>query len=111
VKLKDVLSSITGAFISAKSSMDRMSMEHSKQYQKEDLLSAANLPFFSISDVRLELRFAVGEIGRDNEVFVSVNTPSLEKLPPHVISTVEIKLTPQPLKLYKMEDGKTFNVS
>lgn len=110
VKLKDMLTSLAGAFVSAKSSMDKLSAEKSKEYQKEELLSTISLPFFSISDVKLDLKFAIRKVGRDNEILVSVDAQSLEKLPPHIISMAEIKLSPQPLKIYKMEDGKRIPV-
>lgn len=110
VKLKDVLTSVAGAFVSAKSSMDKLSAEKSKEYQKEELLSTISLPFFSISDIKLDLKFAIREVRQDNEVLVSVDAQSLEKLPPHIISMAEIKLLPQPLKVYKTEDGKRIPV-
>jgi len=106
IELSAALKNITSAFIAAKSNMDEVSAEIAKKYSENDVLSQLSLPFFTISDITLQLKFAIRETGKQGEVYVYIDSASLEKLPQNIISQIEIKLNPQSVKIYKTEEGK-----
>jgi hypothetical protein len=96
VKLDDILASITGALVNVKSHMDETSIEVAKKYIKNELMSPFSLPFFSISNVKLNLRFVIQkQSSRYEDTLVSVNSEYLKKLPKSIISEISLELNPQ----------------
>ncbi|MDH3339784.1 MAG: helix-hairpin-helix domain-containing protein [Nitrosopumilus sp.] len=96
VKLDDILTGITGALVNVKSHMDETSIEVAKKYIKNDLMSSLSLPFFSISNVKLNLRFVIQkQSSRYEDTLVSVNSEYLKKLPKSMISEINLELNPQ----------------
>ena len=104
-RLKDVVVAVTRVFIEAKASMDELSAETSRKYQQSELLSGQPLPFFALSDVSLQLKVALQERA-DGDVIVVIAAEALAKLPPHVLTQIDMKLTPQAVRTYQGEDGK-----
>jgi hypothetical protein len=111
IELSDVLKNITSAFIIAKDFMDETSLQIAKKYSENETLSLLSLPFFTISDVTLQLKFAIRETGEKGQVYVYVDTASLDKLPEHIVSQIEVKLNPQSIKVYKTEEGTAVHAS
>ena len=96
MKLDDILAGITGALVNVKSHMDETSIEVAKKYIKNELMSPLSLPFFSISNVKLNLRFVIQkQSSRYEDTLVSVNSEYLKKLPKSMISEINLELNPQ----------------
>jgi hypothetical protein len=96
VKLDDILASIAGALVNVKSHMDETSIEVAKKYIKNEPMSSLSLPFFSISNVKLNLRFVIQkQSSRYKDTLVSVNSEYLKKLPKPMISEISLELNPQ----------------
>lgn len=110
VKLVDVLSGTGCALLSAKVSMDLLSSQVSKDYEKDALLSLVSLPFFSFSDVTVDIKFAVANLGENNEVYVHIDSTSLQQLSQNIISHVELKVAQSKIRTYKDESGKSLHV-
>ncbi len=96
VSLNDILAGITSALVKTKSRMDETSLEIGKEYSGNKIMSNLSVPFFSISEVSLNLRFAIQNPGSKNEdLFVSVDSEYLEKLPDYAVSQLNLKLSPK----------------
>ena len=96
IKLEDILSGISSALVNVKNQMDETSIEVAKRYKENDVMSSLSLPFFSISSVKLNLRFAVQKrSSKVGNTRVSVNTEYLRKLPKSMISEISLELNPQ----------------
>jgi hypothetical protein len=96
VLLDDVLAGITTALIRTKSMMDETSLEIEKEYAADKILSNLSVPFYSISDVSLNLRFAIQNPGSKNEkLLVSVDSEYLERLPDYAVSELNLKISPK----------------
>ena len=57
MKLDDILGSIASALVDVKNQMDETSIEVARRYKEKEITSSLSLPFFSISNVKLNLRF------------------------------------------------------
>ena len=95
MKLSDVLAGITTALVNVKNQMDETSIEVAKKYVENEMMSSLSLPFFSISNVKLTLRFAIQKKSYKNEdTIVSVNPEYLRTLPESMISEISLELNP-----------------
>ena len=95
-KLDDILDGITSALVNVKNQMDETSIEVVKRYKEKEIMSSLSLPFFSISSVELNLRFAVQkQSSKIGDTIVSVNPKYLRKIPKSMISEISLELNPQ----------------
>lgn len=96
VRLNDILIGITSAVVNAKNEMNKTSLDIAKEWADDEMMSLLPLPFFSISEVSLNLRFVIQtNSSKKEDLLVSVNPEYLEKLPDYVVSQINLKLTPQ----------------
>ena len=96
VRLNDILTGITSAVVYAKNEMNKTSLDIVKEHTDDEMMSLLSMPFFSISEVSLNLRFAIQNPSSKKEDFlVSVNPEYLKKLPDYAVSQINLKLTPQ----------------
>lgn len=95
-KLGDILSGIASALVNVKHQMDETSIEVTKKYAQNKIMSSLSSPFFSISNVKLNLRFAIQKPSpKIEDTIISVNTEYLKKLPKFMISEISLELSPQ----------------
>jgi len=99
----------------AKRSLDATSVELAQAYWSDPVLRNLPPPYFSVPEMRIQLRFAVAEgapadstssargSGRRAQLRITVAAASLEKLPPHLISEMELRVTPQALRIFETE--------
>lgn len=110
--LTEVVASVLGAMVGAKRSLDSASAELAKIYWADPVLRSLPVPAFSIPEVTVHLRFAVVQVasapagGKTQAMRVIVDTASLEKLPAHLVSQLDIKLTPQSVRIYQTDVGE-----
>lgn len=96
VRLNDILIGITSAVVNAKNEMNKTSLDIAKEWADDEMMSLLPLPFFSISEVSLNLRFVIQtNSSKKEDLLVSVNPEYLEKLPDYVVSQINLKMTPQ----------------
>src|SRR5712691_2025175 len=107
VQIAEVLSSLLEAVVSAKRAMDGASAYLARIYLDDAILRSLPLPLFTLPDVTVRLKFAVADVKHSGgasaeptppRMWVIVDLSSLEKLPPHLVSEVELRLTPQALR-------------
>ena len=55
VRLNDILMGITSAVVNAKNEMNKTSLDIAKEWTGDEMMSLLPLPFFSISEVSLNL--------------------------------------------------------
>lgn len=112
-ELSDVMASLLSAFVSSKRSMDEKSAELARIYWADPVLRTLPLPIFTLPEVRIQLKIAVVQVSTatsagaetaNPRIRVIVDTPTLEKMPTHLISQVEFKITPQAVKAYQGEN-------
>lgn len=109
--LSDVLSSLLRAAVVARGAMDRASADLAKVYWADPILRSLPLPAFQIPEMKVRLKFIVSEVAPHegnagtpaSHMRVIVDLASLEKLPPHLVSEVELRLTPQMLRVSDAE--------
>jgi hypothetical protein len=110
--LSDVLSSLLRAAVDARGAMDRASAELAKAYWADPILRSLPLPAFTIPEMKVRLKFIVSDVAphegttaatRLPDMRVIVDRTSLEKLPPHLVSEIELRLTPQMLRVAEAE--------
>jgi hypothetical protein len=111
--LQEVLESVLSSLLEAKKSMDRKSAELARVYWADPVLRSLAVPAFNLPEITLNLRFAVDEVprartpsadGKDGVAMtVIVDTPTLIRMPEHLVSCIEIKLTMQEFKAYTAE--------
>ena len=95
-RLDDILDGITSALVNVKNQMDETSIKVAKRYKEKEIMSSLSLPFFSISSVKLNLRFVVQKQSSDiGDAIVSVNPKYLRKIPKSMISEISLELNPQ----------------
>ncbi|MEO5349316.1 MAG: hypothetical protein H7836_06695 [Magnetococcus sp. YQC-3] len=97
--------------LDAKSSMDKKSAELAKQYWSDPVLRNLEIPAFKIPDISIKLRFAVYEVGENDNagnasMKVIVDTPTLHRIPEHMVSQIEIRLTPHSLRAHNTEQSE-----
>jgi hypothetical protein len=110
-QLSDVLASLLRALVTARGAMDNASADLAKIYWADPVLRSMPLPAFSMPEVKVHLKFAVsgltssgGRLGTAaSDMRVVVDLPSLENLPAHLISELELRLTPQMLRAFEAE--------
>jgi len=96
MKLADILAGITTALINVKNQMDETSIEVAKKYAENEKMSSLSPHFFSISNVKLTLRFAIQkQSSKNKDTLVSVNPEYLRTLPESMISEINLELNPQ----------------
>lgn len=112
---EELLAGLLGAMTGAKRSLDAASVELAKAYWSDPILRNLPTPYFTVPEMRIHLRFAVAEVeagrptrsgrgaGRRAQLRITVDAPSLEKLPPHLISEMELRVTPQALRILETE--------
>ncbi len=107
VSLKTVVGGILQALREAKFLGDRESARLMETYRGDAALSAFSVPAFTISEVELELRFAVAsapEVRRKADIKVRITPEALKGLEPHHISTLKIKLSPVELRVFETRE-------
>ncbi len=103
------MSGLLGASLTARRSLDSATAELAKVYWADPVLRTLSLPAFTISEMTVRLKLVVARSqspakgAQGKTLFVIVDTASLEQLPPHLISEIEIKLSPQSVQLYGAE--------
>lgn len=108
-EMADVMSGLLAASITAKRSLDSATSELAKIYWADPVLRTLPLPAFGIAEVTVRLKFAIargqppakGAGGKG--LLVIVDTASLEQLPEHLVSEMEIKLSPRSVRVYEAE--------
>ena len=96
MKLDDIVSGISSALVNVKNQIDTASMESVKKYQKNEKMPSLSPSFFSISDVKINLRFTVQKASpKIEDTLVSVNTEYLKQLPKSMISEISLDLIPK----------------
>ncbi len=105
VLVSDVVTSLLRSVVAARSAMDATSAELASAYWADPILRTLPLPAFGIPEVKVRLRFAISDIARaparrgaappSPEMRIIVDLASLEKVPEHLISEIELRLTPQ----------------
>lgn len=110
--LTEVVASLLGALIGAQRSLDSASAELAKIYWADPVLRSLPVPVFSMPQVTVHLKFAVLQVEpspaevKTPTMRVIVDTPSLNKLPAHLVSQLEFKVTPQSVRIYKADGGE-----
>jgi hypothetical protein len=112
---EELLASLLGAMSGAKGSLDATSVELAKAYWSDPILRNLPPPYFTVPEMRIHLRFAVADVApakstrstrgsvRRPQLRITVAAASLEKLPPHLISEMELRVTPQTLRIFETE--------
>jgi hypothetical protein len=119
VELADVLAGLAQAVARAKQVMDETTRELAHAYSQDPLLRTLLLPYFTLPEVRMQLKFAVaGVVGPDLrtgakevaeppvKIRVIVDAASLEKLPSNLISEVELRISPQMLRSFQTAEER-----
>ena len=113
--LEDVLTSLLAAAIAAKRSMDETSAGLAKTYWSDPVLRTLPLPSFTMPELRMQLKFAVAALEVPTErrvrraaagpahMQVIVDAAALAKLPAHLVSEMELRVTPQLLRIFESE--------
>lgn len=109
-QLSDVLASLLRAVVVARGAMDSASADLAKAYWADPILRSLPLPAFAIPEIKVRLKFAASSLTSSDALGeaapgmrVIVDLPSLEKLPAHLVSEVELRLTPQMLRAVESE--------
>lgn len=112
-QLSDVIAGLLRALVRARGAMDSASSELAKAYWADPILRSLPLPAFTMPQVKVRLKFAVAglvTVGSGGEratpaadMRVIVELPALEKVPAHLISELELNLTPQMLRAFEEE--------
>jgi len=76
-----------------------------KEYEKDEFLRNFPLPGFEISEMELELNFAVDEVKDGGEVIVSFDEEKLSKLS-GAISKMKMKIVGKSLQQFETIDGQ-----
>lgn len=111
-ELGEVVASILGAVAAASRSVDAASAELAKIYWKDPVLRSLPLPAFSIPEVTVHMKFAVVRIDAPESATafpamrVVVDAASLGKLPSHLVSEMQFKVTPQAVRTYQTDSGE-----
>ncbi|MCH9657871.1 hypothetical protein K0U27_04095 [archaeon] len=96
VKLEDIITSIADALVNVNEHMDETSIAITKKHMKKESGSHNSSPFYTISNVKLNLRFAIQKQSpKHKDTLVSVNSEYLKKLPTPMISEINLELNPQ----------------
>lgn len=115
VSLKMVVGGILRALREAKFLGDRESARLMQTYKSDRTLSAFSVPAFAISEVEVELRFAVAippEVRRKRQVEeiedikVKITPEALKGLEPHQISTMRVKFSPVEMRVFEEVDSQ-----
>ncbi len=104
-QLSVVLGSLLRAVVRGRGAMDGASADLAKAYWADSILRSLPLPAFNIPEVKVRLKFAVSGVGETasdaghaGDMRVIVDLATLEKLPQHLVSEIELRLTPQMLR-------------
>jgi hypothetical protein len=95
--------------------MDEASAGLAKTYWSDPVLRTLPLPSFTMPELRMQLRFAVASLDVPTErrarastsgavdMKVVVDAAALAKLPAHLVSEIELRVTPQLLRIFESE--------
>ncbi len=111
VSLKAVVTGLMQALREAKLLGDMESARLIKTYRKS--MPSFSVPAFAISEVEVELRFAVAESrelrmrgAQPGDIKIKISPETLKGLEPHQISQLRIKFSPVELRVFeKPEEG------
>ncbi|AAB90831.1 hypothetical protein [Archaeoglobus fulgidus] len=103
--LRELAASITLSALSAKKLIDMELSKIRKEYEKDEFLRNFPLPGFEISEMELELNFAVDEVKDGGEVIVSFDEEKLSKLS-GAISKMKMKIVGKSLQQFETIDGQ-----
>jgi hypothetical protein len=110
ISLKRVVGGILQALREAKFLGDKESARLMEIYKSNSILSAFTVPAFSISEVEVELRFAVASLPEERrkrkaeeatDIMVKITPEALKGLEPHHISTMRVKFSPVEMKVFE----------
>jgi hypothetical protein len=112
VSLKTVVGGILQALRQAKFLGDLESARLVDTYKSQKALSSFSIPAFTISDVEVELRFAVAgppEVkktreGEISDIKIRISPDSLKDLEPHHISYMKIRFSPVEMRVFEEGD-------
>lgn len=108
ITLKATVAGLVRALREAKYLGDLESAKLQDVYKKEKALSAFTVPAFTISDVDIELRFAIVEPPKEKEkkgemldLKIHISPESLKGLEPHHVSAMKLKVSPVNLRIFE----------
>jgi hypothetical protein len=107
VMLKNLLGGVLQAVMEAKRLGDLESAKLFDVYKSEKSLSSFSVPAFSISDMDLDLRFAVVETteeqgeGEAMDIKVNVSQEALRELEDFQISRIKFRISPVSLRVFE----------
>ena len=107
ITLKATVAGLVRALSEAKYLGDLESARLQDVYRKEKYLSQFTVPAFAISDVDVELKFAIVEPeqnvedGKVSELKIKISPEFLKGLDAHQVSVVRLKISPINLKVYE----------
>ena len=111
ISLKMVVGGILQSLREAKHIGDVESARLVDIYKKEPRLSLFSVPAFAISDVEVELRFAVSDAGsgqncegNDIDVKVCITPDAIKELNEHQMSVMKLKLSPVSLRVFEADE-------
>ncbi|AKG91389.1 hypothetical protein GAH_01309 [Geoglobus ahangari] len=103
--LKNLASGIALAALNAKVIIDAEAVRARKEiYEKDEVLRSLPLTTFDVSEIEVELRFAVEGV-EEGDVVVSTDIEKLEKIQDS-LSTVKFRLKSKPITEYTLPDGE-----
>lgn len=103
INFSDLASALTEAVLQAKHRLDEDAATLARQYKADPILRFIPPPSFAIGEVRVVLKFAIAQIrpessvqrSRFKQLLVHVDTPTLRELAPHLVSELELRITPE----------------
>lgn len=110
ISLKRLIGGILQGLKEAKHLGDVESARLHEIYKKEKSLAPFSVPAFGLSDIEVELKFAVVELedkkGKTNtsELTVNISPEFLKGLEVHQVSTMKLKIAPVNLRVF--EEGE-----
>src|SRR4051812_32023192 len=110
IDLTDLATALANALLGAKGRLDQEAIVLADQYRADPVLRFLPPPAFAIGEARVVIKFAIADTepspspGRgEARVRVHVDAASLHDLAPHLVSEIELRITPQATRAHTTE--------